>query len=200
MLALAMAGSLIAHGALLTASAGSALPSPAATVCSPRELPSPGYPTPFLTQLDLLSFWSPPPTLEACFDFRTLEHMRRNYAMAWMEICHYSPVRPQSWSEIVLSDEGDIGREARMWYLKELVRECPIAASIAGWSEDSGVLLQIARREDGSTLTTASPRDGAELDDRLRCCVLQAEEALLPSLRPGVSMRYEARFFASRER
>jgi hypothetical protein len=199
--ALAMAGSLIAHGAIMAASVCSEPPpAAAATEPAPRKLTSPGYPTPFLMQLDPISFWPPPPAVEACFDFRTLERMRPRYAMYWVERSNWRPIKFRSWSEIVVSDEGHLGRDERAWYLEELVQACSWAASIAGFREDSGALLQIARREDGSTLTTASPRDGAALDDRLRCCLLQAEEALLPSLRPGASMRYEARFYASSER
>lgn len=181
---LAAAGSLLAHAALLVASAW-ADPPPAEPAPRPEEKPR--GPSLFVMHPTLDVVWSPPPALEACFDARVIEATGERYQILWAEIRAWAPIRVETWQEletVIYDRRGEI----RRFYLQEQAVTCAMAAGYA----QGRLVLEVGKRRDGSTRVHVRGVVGAEREDELHCCLNHAAESLLPSLGPGEMLRYES--------
>jgi hypothetical protein len=178
-------GSLLAHGALLTASAwGYTAPTPVRD--GSRSHYGDGM---FVLHADFPVYWPPPPALQACFARPAFQW--GGYGTSPLESYGGEAQETTStWTPAEAASYGTSEAESRRSVLEMTLYDCLGAAGVTGSGRAGRVFVRVARHDDGSAHAQAFALDETMNDPRLLCCFRKAQEAVLPALRPGTALRY----------
>jgi hypothetical protein len=183
-----VAGSLLAHAALLAASAGSS--HALAGSAPPREHHGSGA---FFVHADLYQpgcfSWAPSNAVASCFDQTTLHD--QGFATSHLRAYGYEVDPHRSWERFPQPEGGAPEDQAITdEMLHSELRECTAVAARAGWSGEGRVFVRVTRETADTALVQALPLDGEANDPGLLCCLRNAQDALLRSMTPGQTERY----------